>query len=72
MLTIVFAVLLLVVLAQFITWAVKISWGIFKIVLGVVFFPLVFIGLCFAGLMYVAIVGLIIVGVLSLIGIIKS
>ncbi|MCR4610574.1 MAG: hypothetical protein K5644_01625 [Lachnospiraceae bacterium] len=72
MLTAIFTILLIVVLIQFIAWAVKISWGVLKTVLGVILVPIVFIGLCVGGLYVIAIVGLIILGIAGLVGLIKA
>jgi len=54
------------IFAKLIKFAFKATWGIFKILIFLVFLPVTLIGLVFAGLMYVALPVLMVVGVVSL------
>lgn len=58
--------LILAVFGKLLVFAIKMSWGITKIVFGVVLFPLVLIGMVFAGLFVLVIPILILVGLFSL------
>lgn len=67
MLTFVFIVLLLAVLLKIIIFAIKAAWGISKILLTVILFPIIFIVMAFTGFLSLAIGVLIIIGIVSLI-----
>ena len=56
-------ILFLVVMVQLIGLAIKASWGIFKVCLFLVFFPIIVLGLIFGGLIFVALLFLIIAGI---------
>ena len=66
MLTLFFIVLLFVFIGKMIHLAFKFAWGISKIVLAIVSFPLILVGLAIAGFMWVSIIILIIAGIISL------
>lgn len=66
--TILFSVLVLIIFGKMLGFALKLSWGIVKILLTVVLLPLVLIGLVAVGLVYVAVPILIVVGLCSMIG----
>ncbi|MBE5923800.1 MAG: hypothetical protein E7271_04930 [Lachnospiraceae bacterium] len=68
MLTLIFVVLLIAVVIKILVFALKAAWGITRIVLSVVLFPIIFIALALTGFISVAIVGLIVVGLISIIG----
>ncbi len=67
MLTFIFIVLLLAVLLKIIIFAIKAAWGISKILLTVILFPIIFIVMAFTGFLSLAIGVLIIIGIVSLI-----
>ena len=68
MITLLFVILMIGVFGKLLIWSVKAAWGITKILLSIVLFPLLLIGLFAAGFVYFAIVILIIAGLVSLIG----
>lgn len=61
-----FTVLILAIFGKLLVFALKMSWGITKIVFGVILFPLVLIAMVFAGLFVFVIPILILVGLFSL------
>lgn len=65
-LALLFTVLILAVFGKLLVFALKMSWGITKIVFGVILFPLVLIAMVFAGLFVFVIPILILVGLFSL------
>lgn len=67
MLTIAFAVLMIVVFGKLAIFAFKATWGIAKILLSVVFLPIIIIGFFISGLLYIAFPILIVVGIIALI-----
>ena len=67
MLTLIFVVLMLVVFGKLVGLAFKMTWGILKAVLTLVFLPVILIGLFAAGLAYIALIALVIVGIITLI-----
>jgi len=67
MLTLIFIILMIALFAELIGLAVRLGWGILKVVGVVIFWPLVLIGLAAAGLIYVALPLLIVSGVVGLI-----
>ena len=67
MLTLIFVVLMLVVFGKLIGLAFKMTWGILKAVLTLVFLPVILIGLFAAGLAYIALIALVIIGIVTLI-----
>lgn len=66
MLTLLFIVLILAVFGKLLAFAIKATWGITKIVVTVVLFPLILIAMVFAGLFTLVLPILIIVGLISL------
>lgn len=58
--------LILAIFGKIFVFAVKASWGITKIVFGIVLFPLVLIAMVFAGLFVFVIPFVIIAGLISL------
>lgn len=65
---ILFGILILIVFGRLLGFAIRLSWGIVKILLTVVFLPLVLILLAAAGLVYIAVPILIVAGVCSMFG----
>lgn len=68
MLTLLFIILLCTTTWKLFWFALKASWGMLKIVLAVLFFPLAVIGLAYIGLVVVAIPLLLLVGLVTVIG----
>lgn len=67
MLTLIFAILMIIIFAKLIKLAVKMTWGITKILFNLVLLPIVLICMVISGLIYIALVILIIVGIVSLV-----
>ena len=65
MLTLIFVILLCTVLGKTLHLALKLAWGLTKILFSLILFPIVVIGLAIAGFMYLAILILIIAGVIA-------
>lgn len=65
MILVLFSILLIAFIARMIRFAINATWGIFKIVMYLVFLPLILIGLAFYGLMYIALPIMLVVGLLS-------
>lgn len=68
MITFIFVILMLAVFGKLIGWAIRAAWGITKVILTIVFFPLILIGLFFSGAIYVALILLVIGGLVAFIG----
>ncbi|MCR5083864.1 MAG: hypothetical protein K6B15_10375 [Parasporobacterium sp.] len=51
---------------KFLVFAIHATWGIAKILLFLVFFPIILIGLVIGGLIYIALPVLLIVGIIGL------
>lgn len=66
MLTLIFVILMIALFAELIGLAVRLAWGLLKIVGFVVFWPLVLVGLAAAGLIYVALPLLIVSAVIGI------
>lgn len=49
MLTLIFAIMMIVVFGKLIFWAIKAAWGITKVLVTIVLFPLILIGLVCTG-----------------------
>lgn len=64
---ILFTILMISVFGNLIGFAVKATWGLAKVLLTLVFFPVILIGLVMAGALYIAIPVLIVAGIVSLI-----
>lgn len=67
MMTLIFCVLFFAVFGKLIGFALKATWGLFKVLMCLVFLPLFLVGLVFGGLLYIALPILIVVGIVSLI-----
>lgn len=67
MLTLLFTILMIMVFGKLIIWAIKATWGITKVLVTIVFFPIILIGLACAGAIYLALILLIIGGVVAFI-----
>ena len=67
MITLLFTVLLISVVFELIGFAVRLAWGLGKIICWIVFFPLIIIALAFSGLFAFVIPVLLIVGIGALI-----
>lgn len=63
MLTMIFGILMIYAFVKMVGIAVKMSWGIIKILCNLVFLPLVLIGMVVKGLVYLAIPILLVAGV---------
>lgn len=67
MLTVLFIILMFAVFGKMIIFAFKASWGILKVLLTIIIFPLFLIGLFFSGLVYIALILLLIAGIVSVV-----
>ncbi len=67
MLTILFFALFFGVFGKLLSFSIHAAWGITKVLLYIVFFPVVLIGLFLAGFVYLAFPLLIVAGILALI-----
>lgn len=68
MLTLLFIILLCTTTWKLFWLALRASWGLLKIVLAILFFPLAVIGLAYIGLVVVAVPVLLLVGLVTVIG----
>ena len=66
MLNLLFAILMIMVFGKLIGFAIRAAWGISKVIVTLVFFPLILIGLVLGGLIYLALPILIVVGLVAL------
>ncbi len=66
MLNLLFTILMIMVFGKLLGFAIRATWGITKIVVTLVLFPLLLIGLVFGGLIYLAFPVLVIVGLVCL------
>lgn len=66
MLEILFAIGMLWLFGKLLIMGIKAAWGLSKILLIVVFFPIILIGMAIGGLLYLAVPILLIVGIGSL------
>ena len=64
---ILFFILFFMIFGKMIGFAFRVTWGILKIGLFIVFLPLMLVAMVFGGLLYIAFPILIIVGIISLI-----
>lgn len=67
MMTCLFFILFFALFGRLIGFAFRATWGLFKVLLYIVFFPLILVGLVFGGLLYIAFPLLIIVGLVSIV-----
>lgn len=65
MLTLLFLIFLVSFIWNTIVLAVKMTWGLAKIMAFIIFFPVILIGMVLAGLAYIALPVLIIAGIVS-------
>lgn len=66
MLTLLFCFLMIMVFGNIVGFAVKMAWGVSKVVLSLVLLPVILIGMVVAGLFWIALPVLVIIGVISL------
>ena len=64
--TIIFVLLMIAIFGRILAWGIKAAWGLTKIVLVVVFFPLILIAFAMSGLIFFALPILLIVGIVVL------
>ena len=67
MLTLIFSILMIAVFGRLLMFAIRLAWGVLKVVLGLVFLPAAIILLFIKGLFVLAFPILIAVGIISLI-----
>ena len=67
MLTLLFTICMIWFIGKFFIFGLKASWGIFKLLCTVVFFPVILIGMVVGGLVYIAFPLLLIGGIIGLI-----
>ena len=63
---IIFSILMVIVVANLIGFAIKLGWGVFKVVISIILLPLTFLLLALKGLLYLAIPALAIYGMVML------
>lgn len=68
MLTLIFTILMIIVFGKLIMWAIKAAWGITKVLVTIILFPVILIGLACAGAIYLALILLVIGGLVTFIG----
>ena len=66
MLSLLFTILTIMVFVRLLGFAIRATWGITKVLVTFVFFPLILIGLVLGGLIYLALPILVIVGLICL------
>lgn len=66
MFTLLFLICMLGIFGKLLVFGLRATWGVSKLLLTVVFFPVILIGMVFAGLIYLAFPILIIVGIVTL------
>ena len=62
-----FFILFFLIFGKLILFAFKATWGIFKVLMYVVFLPLILVGMVCGGLLYLAFPVLLVVGLVSLV-----
>lgn len=67
MLSLLFVILMFLIFGKLLLLAIKAAWGITKVLVTFVFFPVVLISLVLGGLLYIAFPVLIIVGIILLV-----
>ena len=72
MLTFIFSILMIVVFGNIVAFAVKMAWGVSKIVINLILLPVILIGMVLAGLFWLAIPLLVVIGLISLFAMNKS
>lgn len=68
MITLLFLIMLIGVFTKLLVWSIKAAWGITKVILFIVLFPILLIGLFVAGFIPLVLIVLVIAGAISLIG----
>ena len=68
MLTLLFLILMFSVFGKILHMAIKLTWGITKVVFTLIFLPFIVIGLALAGFMYLSILVLIVAGFFAFVG----
>ena len=67
MFSLIFAILMMTVFGEFIWIAGRLAWGLWKIVMAIIFFPILMVILALSGLIMLAIPILIVVGIIAVI-----
>ena len=67
MITLIFSILLISVIAELLVLSVKLVWNVGKVLCCIIFFPVILIGLALSGFMVLAIPVLLAVGIVSLV-----
>jgi len=65
--SVLFFLFFVLIFGKLIGFAFSATWGLFKVLMYVVFLPMILIGMVFCGLLYLAFPILIVVGIVSLI-----
>ena len=68
MLTLLFIILMFSVFGKILHMAIKLTWGITKVIFTLIFLPFIVIGLALAGFMYLSILVLIVAGFFAFVG----
>ena len=68
MLSLLFIILMFSVFGKILHMAIKLTWGITKVVFTLIFLPFIVIGLAVAGFMYLSILVLIVAGFFAFVG----
>lgn len=67
MFNLIFAILMMAVFGEFIWIAGRLAWGLWKIVMSIIFFPILMVILALSGLIMLAIPILIVVGIIAVV-----
>lgn len=67
MITLLFLILFLGVFGEILGFAIKLSWGILKVVFTIIFLPVIILALAFSGAFAIAIPALLIIGIVALV-----
>ena len=67
MLTLIFLICMFGVFGKLLGLAIKMTWGITKVVLSLVFLPVILLGLVLVGLIHIAFPILVVIGILAVI-----
>jgi hypothetical protein len=65
--TLLFVILMFMVFGKLLMFALSAAWGLTKILLHLVFWPVLLIALAFSGLIYIAIIALVVYGIIMLV-----
>ncbi|MBP3199422.1 MAG: hypothetical protein J6N21_20825 [Butyrivibrio sp.] len=66
MLSLLFTIFFFMIFGKMIGFAFRATWGIFKVLMYLVFLPLILVAMVFGGLVYIALPILLVVGLASL------